>query len=107
MRLAGEPGVAGSTVRLCTEVVALDPSNQKNPTPLTLKGILAQVRLAGALASLAGVGLYNFALKDVPLRKMFLWTAVVGTGLGMTQVLLITGGPPFSSSPKLLVQFQN
>ncbi|CAL8466314.1 g5850 [Coccomyxa elongata] len=52
---------------------------------------LGKVRLAGALASLAGVGLYNFALKDVPLRKMFLWTAVVGTGLGMTQVLLITG----------------
>ena len=56
---------------------------------------LGKVRLAGALASLAGVGAYNFALKDVPLRKMFLWTAVVGTGLGMTQVLLITGAPPF------------
>ncbi len=56
---------------------------------------MAQVRLAGALASLAGVGLYNFALKDVPLRKMFLWTSVVGTGLGMTQVLLITGAPLF------------
>ena len=55
---------------------------------------LGKVRLAGALASLAGVGAYNFALKDVPLRKMFLWTAVVGTGLGMTQVLLITGAPP-------------
>lgn len=53
---------------------------------------LGRVRLAGALASLAGVGVYNFALKDVPLRKMFLWTAIVGTALGGTQVMLITGG---------------
>ena len=52
---------------------------------------LGRVRLAGAVASLAGVGVYNFALKEVPLRRMFLWTALLGTGLGLTQLLLITG----------------
>ena len=57
---------------------------------------LGRVRLAGALASLAGVGAYNFGLKGVPLRRMFLWTSLLGAALGMTQVLLITGqaGPP-------------
>ena len=43
---------------------------------------LGRVRLAGSCASLVGVGVYNFALKDVPLRRMFLWTALLGTGLG-------------------------
>ena len=52
---------------------------------------LGRVRLAGALASLAGVAVYNAALKDVPLRRMFLWTSVLGAGLGLTQILLITG----------------
>ena len=52
---------------------------------------LGRVRLAGALASLAGVALYNGALKAVPLRQMFAWSAVLGTGLGLTQLLLITG----------------
>ena len=42
---------------------------------------------------LAGVALYNFALKEVPLRKMFLYTSLLGAGLGMTQILLITGKP--------------
>lgn len=35
--------------------------------------------------------MYNFALKDVPLRKMFLYTSLLGALLGMTQILLITG----------------
>lgn len=39
----------------------------------------------------AGVGAYNYFLKEVPLRKMFLWTAVVGTALGSTQLILISG----------------
>ncbi|KAK9843802.1 hypothetical protein WJX81_006900 [Elliptochloris bilobata] len=52
---------------------------------------LGRVRLAGALASLAGVGVYNAALKEVPLRRMFLWTSILGAGLGLTQILLITG----------------
>ena len=52
---------------------------------------LGRVRLAGALASLGGVATYNALLKQVPLRKMFLWTACIGTALGLTQLLLITG----------------
>ncbi|CAL5226019.1 g8825 [Coccomyxa viridis] len=52
---------------------------------------LGRVRLAGSLASLAGVAVYNFSLKDVPLRKMFLYTSLLGAVLGMTQILLITG----------------
>ncbi|GJP78325.1 hypothetical protein CLOP_g8647, partial [Closterium sp. NIES-67] len=46
---------------------------------------LGRVRLVTALASLAGVGLFNFYLKEVPLRKLFLWTNVVGAILGSTQ----------------------
>ncbi|GJP78326.1 hypothetical protein CLOP_g8647, partial [Closterium sp. NIES-67] len=52
---------------------------------------LGRVRLVTALASLAGVGLFNFYLKEVPLRKLFLWTNVVGAILGSTQLLLVTG----------------
>ena len=37
--------------------------------------------------------MYNFSLKDVPLRKMFLYTSLLGALLGMTQILLITGTP--------------
>uniref|UniRef100_A0A7S0MRD9 Folate-biopterin transporter n=1 Tax=Pyramimonas obovata TaxID=1411642 RepID=A0A7S0MRD9_9CHLO len=52
---------------------------------------LGRVRLVTSLASLVGIGLYNFKLKDVPLKKMFFWTAVTGTALGLTQLALITG----------------
>lgn len=52
---------------------------------------LGRVTLASKVASLAGVGLYNYALKAVPLRRMFLWSALLGTGLGLTQLILITG----------------
>jgi len=52
---------------------------------------LGQVRLVGSIASLAGVGAYNTFLKEVSLRKMFLWTALLGAGLGSTQLILITG----------------
>ena len=54
---------------------------------------LGRVRLVAALASLAGVGLFNFSLKSVPFRKIFLWTSVSGTVLGLSQLLLITGEP--------------
>ncbi|CAN7010351.1 hypothetical protein Bca4012_029810 [Brassica carinata] len=52
---------------------------------------LGRVKLVTSIASLLGVGLYNGFLKTVPLRKIFLVTTVFGTGLGMTQVLLVTG----------------
>jgi folate/biopterin transporter len=52
---------------------------------------LGRVRLVTAVASLVGVGLYNSYLKDVPLRSIFLWTTLIGTALGLTQLLLVTG----------------
>lgn len=52
---------------------------------------LGRIRLLASIASLLGVGVYNTWLKDVELKKIFLWTAFLGTGLGMTQLMLITG----------------
>ncbi|KAH9331023.1 hypothetical protein KI387_003131, partial [Taxus chinensis] len=52
---------------------------------------LGRVRLVTSVASLLGVALYNGLLKSVPLRKIFFWTTLFGAGLGMTQVLLVTG----------------
>ena len=63
---------------------------------------LGRVRLVAALASLAGVGVFNFCLKPVPLRKIFLWTSLIGTVLGLSQLLLITGAPGALSSSGLV-----
>lgn len=52
---------------------------------------LGRVKLVTSIASLLGVGLYNGFLKTVPLRKIFLVTTIFGTGLGMTQVILVSG----------------
>lgn len=52
---------------------------------------LGRVKLVTSVASLIGVGLYNCFLKKVPLRKIFLVMTLIGTALGMTQVLLVTG----------------
>ncbi|CAN0856954.1 Folate-biopterin transporter 1, chloroplastic [Linum grandiflorum] len=52
---------------------------------------LGRVKLVTSVASLAGVGLYNGFLKNVSFRKIFLGTTIIGTALGMTQVLLVTG----------------
>lgn len=52
---------------------------------------MGKVALARAVAALAGVGLYNTYFKTVPLKKMFFWSAVLGTGLGLTQLILVTG----------------
>ncbi|CAG9464083.1 unnamed protein product [Pedinophyceae sp. YPF-701] len=52
---------------------------------------LGRVRLVSSCAELAGAGLYNRYLKDIPLRKIFLWTALSGTVLSATQLLLVTG----------------
>jgi folate/biopterin transporter len=51
---------------------------------------LGRIRLVASIASLAGVGVYNFYLKSTPLRTMFTWTALLGAGLGLTQLVLIT-----------------
>ncbi|RLM87129.1 folate-biopterin transporter 1, chloroplastic-like isoform X1 [Panicum miliaceum] len=52
---------------------------------------LGRVKLVTSIASLLGVGLYNYFLKEIPLRKIFLVTTIIGSVLGMTQVLLVTG----------------
>jgi len=52
---------------------------------------LGRVKLVTSIASLLGVGLYNYFLKEIPLRKIFLVTTIIGSALGMTQVLLVTG----------------
>ncbi|KAK8957014.1 hypothetical protein KSP39_PZI000505 [Platanthera zijinensis] len=52
---------------------------------------LGRVKLVTSVASLVGVGIYNTFLKSVPLRKIFLGTTIIGSVLGMTQVLLVTG----------------
>jgi hypothetical protein len=51
---------------------------------------LGRVKLVTSIASLFGVGLYNYFLKAVPLRKIFLVTTIIGSALGMTQVLFLT-----------------
>jgi hypothetical protein len=48
---------------------------------------LGRVTLVTSVASLLGIGVYNLFLKEVPLRKIFLVTTVLGSALGMTQVL--------------------
>ncbi|KAH6768481.1 Major facilitator superfamily protein [Perilla frutescens var. frutescens] len=52
---------------------------------------LGRVKLVTCIASLVGVGLYNGLLKRVPLRKIFLTTTLIGSALGLTQVILVTG----------------
>ena len=47
---------------------------------------MGRVRLVTAIASLAGVGVYNAYLKHVALKKIFLWSTIIGTLLGLTQV---------------------
>uniref|UniRef100_A0A453M1Y9 Major facilitator superfamily (MFS) profile domain-containing protein n=1 Tax=Aegilops tauschii subsp. strangulata TaxID=200361 RepID=A0A453M1Y9_AEGTS len=48
---------------------------------------LGRVTLVTSVASLLGVGIYNSFLKAVPLRKIFFVTTILGSVLGMTQVL--------------------
>mmetsp|Transcript_28542 Transcript_28542/g.71525 ORF Transcript_28542/g.71525 Transcript_28542/m.71525 type:complete len:546 (-) Transcript_28542:208-1845(-) len=52
---------------------------------------LGRVQLVGSIASLGGVALYKTLLKDVPLKKMFLWTTLLSASLGLTDLILITG----------------
>ena len=52
---------------------------------------LGRVQLATAIASLCGVVLYNNLLQRTPLRKIFLYSALVGTALSLTQLVLVNG----------------
>ena len=53
---------------------------------------LGRARLAGALASLGGIALYNYSgLKKVPIPRLFRFTSLLGCALGMTQLSLVSG----------------
>jgi folate/biopterin transporter len=51
---------------------------------------LGRVRLVTSLASLLGVWLFQRFLKTIPFRKIFLWTTLFSTLLGLTALLLVT-----------------
>lgn len=51
---------------------------------------LGRVRLVSALASLLGIWLFQRFLKTVPFRKIFLWTTIFSSLLGLTTLLLVT-----------------
>jgi hypothetical protein len=51
-----------------------------------------QVQLAGAAASLLGVGLYNWRLRRLPLRHLMLGGTLAGAGLQVAQLALVCGG---------------
>eukprot|EP00246_Nothoceros_aenigmaticus_P000865 TRINITY_DN1109_c0_g1_i4.p1 TRINITY_DN1109_c0_g1~~TRINITY_DN1109_c0_g1_i4.p1 ORF type:complete len:329 (-),score=48.90 TRINITY_DN1109_c0_g1_i4:258-1244(-) len=52
---------------------------------------LGRVKLVTSVAALVGVSVYNSFLKNVSLQKMFFWTTITGAGLGLTQLVLVTG----------------
>ena len=52
---------------------------------------IGQVRFVSSFASLAGVAFYNVYLKRTPLKKIYFWSSITGTVLGLSQLLLITG----------------
>ena len=47
--------------------------------------------LAGAVASLAGILIYNTCLKRVPLRPMLVWCTLLAAVLGSTDLVLVSG----------------
>ena len=49
------------------------------------------ITLAGALASLAGVLLFNGCLKGVPMRTMMVWCTLLVVVLGSTDLILVSG----------------
>ena len=62
-------------------------TNQLGFTP----EFLGRVRLVSSMAQLGGVALYNSVLKKVPLRTMLWWAMLLGTALGSTQLVLVSG----------------
>ncbi|KAM3112735.1 folate/biopterin family MFS transporter [Phormidesmis sp. 146-33] len=51
---------------------------------------LGRVRLVTSVAALMGIWLYQRFLKAVPFRKIFGWSIVLSSVLGMTMLLLVT-----------------
>ena len=50
-----------------------------------------QVQLAAACASFVAVMLYNYTLRDVPIRQLMLWGTLIAAGLQSSQLILVTG----------------
>ena len=69
----------------CASVCDTDFFSSTNKLGFTPE-FLGRVKLVTSVASLLGVGLYNGFLKNVPLKKIFLATTIIGSALGMTQV---------------------
>lgn len=51
---------------------------------------LGRVRLVTSLASLIGIWIFQRFLKEVSFRKIFGWSIVISSALGMTTLLLVT-----------------
>jgi len=51
---------------------------------------LGRVRLVTSVASLVGIWMFQRFFKAVPLRKIFGWSIVISTALGMTALILVT-----------------
>jgi len=51
---------------------------------------LGRVRLVTSLASLIGIWIFQRFLKEVSFRKIFAWSTVISSVLGMTTLLLVT-----------------
>lgn len=51
---------------------------------------LGRVRLVTSVASLIGIWLFQRYFKTVPFRKIFAWTTIISTLLGLTMLLLVT-----------------
>ena len=51
---------------------------------------LGRVRLVSSIAMLLGIGAFNRFFKAVPIRKIFTWSILASTVLGLTTLLLIT-----------------
>ncbi|WP_040483765.1 folate/biopterin family MFS transporter [Lyngbya aestuarii] len=51
---------------------------------------LGRVRLVTSIASLVGVLLFQRFFKTIPFRKIFTWSTILSTVLGMTMLLLVT-----------------
>lgn len=51
---------------------------------------LGRVRLVTSIASLVGVWLFQRFFKSVPFRRIFFWSTIISTLLGMTMLLLVT-----------------
>jgi folate/biopterin transporter len=51
---------------------------------------LGRVRLVASIASLMGVGVFRWKLKDTSSKSIILWSTIASTLLGLTPILLVT-----------------